>query len=112
MSEELNFTINVAPKPVAGVTTIPVPEKLAAGLAGVVPQILKDKDHEITLTGDNARDAAMLAAHAKRWGLEQKPQLYITKLPNGKRYPDTVARLSVKLMSEVPPENRPGRKSN
>lgn len=107
---DLKFTVKLAPKPVAGVTIVPVPEDVAAALAEFVPQVMKSTDHELILTGENERDAAMLAAHAKRWGLEQKEQLYITKLPNGKRYTGEVARLSIKKMADVPPENRPGRK--
>ena len=107
---DMQFELAVAPKPVAGVSILPVPEKLAEGLAKLVPQVLKDKDHELTLTAASKADAAKLAAHAKRWGAQQTPELYINKVPNGNRYPEHVARLNVRLMSDVPAENRPGRK--
>lgn len=111
MAEELQFEIAVSRKPVAGVTLAPVPENLAKHLAKLVPDVLKDADHELTITAANARDAALLAGHAKRWGTQQTPELYIHKLPNGKRYPENVARLAVQLASEVSSDNRPGRRA-
>ena len=108
-TEELQFEIAVSRKPVAGVSIEPVPENLAKHLAKLVPEVRKDKDHELTITAASERDAAVLAGHAKRWGKQQTPELYIHKLPNGNRYPKNVARLAVDLASEVPPENRPGR---
>jgi hypothetical protein len=111
MSEqEFDFTIAVAAKPVPGVSILPVPEKLAAHLKELTPKVLKDEDHELTITAASKADAAKLAAHAKRWGSQQKPEIYINKVPNGNRYPENVARLNVRLMSDVPVENRPGRK--
>jgi hypothetical protein len=111
MSEqEFEFTLTLAPKPVAGVSIQPVPENLAKGLSVEVPKVLKSEDHELTITAASKADAHKLAAHAKRWGAQQKPELYINKVPNGKMYPDNVARLNVRLMSDVPKENRPGRK--
>jgi hypothetical protein len=107
----MSFKLTVAPKPVAGITVTPVPEDFAKALAVEVPKVQKSADHELTITADSARDAAMYAAHAKNWGLSQEPQLYITKLPNGKRYPEEVARLNIRLMSDVPAENRPGRRT-
>ena len=104
------FTIVKAPKPVAGVSTKPVPDDLAKALGPLVADVLKSKDHELILTAETEREAHELAAHAKRWGSLQKPEIYINKVPNGKIYPKEVARLNVRLMSDVPPENRPGRK--
>lgn len=111
MSESgFTFKLAVTPKPVGGVSVKPVPDDLAKGLAVEVPKVLKSKDHELTITAENEREAHELAAHAKRWGLQQKPELYINKVPNGNMYGKNVARLNVRLMSDVPPENRPGRK--
>lgn len=107
---ELQFSIAIAPKPVAGVSTKPVPEKLAKHLVDMVPKVVKSDDHELTITAANARDAAELAAHAKRWGMQQEPKVYINKVPNGKMYADNVARLNVRYEADVPKENRPGRK--
>jgi hypothetical protein len=112
MSEqEFQFEIAVTPKPVAGVSVLPVPENLAKHLGELVPKVLKSDDHELTITAANDADAAKLAAHAKRWGAQQTPELYIHKVPNGKRYPANVARLAVKLASDVTPDNRPGRRT-
>jgi hypothetical protein len=108
--QEFEFTIAVTAKPVPGVSVLPVPENLAKHLGELVPKILKDDDHELTITAASKADAAKLAAHAKRWGSQQKPEVYINKVPNGKMYPENVARLNVRLMSDVPVENRPGRK--
>jgi hypothetical protein len=106
------FKIEVSRKPVAGVSTEPVPEDLAAHLAKLVPEVLKEnKDKELTITADNEREAALYAAHSKRWGTQQTPELYIHKLPNRKNMPSNIARLGVQLMADVQPENRPGRRS-
>jgi hypothetical protein len=106
------FKVEVTRKPVAGVTFEPVDEELAKYLTELVPVVLKEnKDKELTITAENERDAAKYAAHAKRWGTQQTPPLYIHKLPNGKRYGPEVARLAVELESEVGPDNKPGRKA-
>lgn len=109
-TQELEFTIEIKPKPVAGVSTKPVPEALAKHLTDMVPKVVKSDDHELTITAKTARDASELAAHAKRWGLSQEPKIYINKVPNGKIYPENVARLNVRYEADVPKENRPGRK--
>jgi hypothetical protein len=104
--------VEVSRKPVAGVSTEPVPDELAAHLVKLVPEVLKEnKDKELTITADNEREAALYAAHAKRWGTQQTPELYIHKLPNRKNMPANVARLGVQLASEVTADNRPGRRA-
>jgi hypothetical protein len=108
--QEFEFTLAVTRKPVAGVSLLPVPEKLAKGLAIEVPKVLKSEDHELTITAKDKAEAHKLAAHAKRWGAQQTPELYINKIPNRRDMDDNVARLNVRLMSDVPAENRPGRR--
>jgi hypothetical protein len=108
--QDFEFTIAVTPKPVAGVSLLPVPENLAKHLTTLVPKVLKDADHELTITAASKADAAKLAAHAKRWGSQQTPELYINKIHNRRDMSDNIARLNVRLMSDVPVENRPGRK--
>jgi hypothetical protein len=111
---DLKFQLVMAPKPSPkkSVTSGPVPADLAKQLAVIVPQVMETNDHELRLTADSARDAALLAAYARKWGTEQMPELYIRKLPNTKEMPKEVARISVQLASEVTEDQRPGRKPN
>jgi hypothetical protein len=112
MSEEFGeFTIVAVRKPVAGVTSVEIPEGLAKLLAEHVPTALKDADFELTLTAKDEATAKKLALYARAWGARQEPKLYIHKVPNRRDMPANVARLAVEKDEEVPAENRPGRRA-
>lgn len=112
MSEEFGeFSVEAVRKPVAGVTMVDIPEKLAKYLAEHAPKALADPDYEIVIRAQDKATAQKLALYSRAWGARQEPKLRITKVPNGKRYGDEVARLSVAKDDEVPAENRPGRRA-
>lgn len=105
------FSIAVTRKPVPGVVQGEIPPKLAEYLAKETPGALANPaDFELVLTAKDESQAKKLAGYAKAWGARQEPRLRITKVPNGKTYPENVARLSVAKDEDVPAENRPGRK--
>lgn len=105
-----NFDLEVTAKPTPGVVMVEIPEKLAKLLATKTPEVLGNPDKEIVLRAGTEAIAKQLALYAKAWGARQEPKLYIHKLPNGKQYDGTVARLAVELDEDVPPESRPGRR--
>lgn len=104
------FSVVATQKPVAGVTDVAIPEKLAKLLAEHAPRALKEPDFELTLTAKDEATAKRLALYARAWGARQTPKLYIHKVPNRRDMADNIARLAVELDSEVPTENRPGRR--
>lgn len=113
MSEDFGeFTVTATRKPVAGVVSVDIPEPLVKLLAEHAPKALNDPDYEIVITAKDKATAQKLALYSRAWGARQTPKLRITKVPNGKRYDDNVARLSVAKDDEVPAENRPGRRPN
>jgi hypothetical protein len=93
------FTLEIAHKPVGAspVTEGQIPEKLAAFLAEEAGKALDDQDYEVLVTAADAKQAKLLSSYSTAWGKRQEPKLYIHKLPNGKRYPENVARLAVEL---------------
>jgi len=114
MADTINttdFQLELSAKPVGGVVTVAIPEKLAALLAEKTPEALSKPDYELTLSAADEKSAKVLAGYAKAWGARQDPKLYIRKLPNGKQYPANVARLEVSKDEDVPAESRPGRKT-
>jgi hypothetical protein len=111
MTEFGEFSLEVSRKPVAGVTDVAIPEKLAELLKEHAPKALADADFELTLTAANPDDAKKLALYARAWGARQEPKLYINKIPNRRDMSANVARLSVKKDEDVKPENRPGRRN-
>lgn len=107
-----DFQVTVARKPVPGVVQGEIPPKLAEYLEKQVPGVLANPaDFELTLTAKDESQAKKLAGYAKAWGARQEPRLRITKVPNGKTYPENIARLSVVKDEDVPVESRPGRKA-
>jgi len=104
------FSIAPVMKPKPGVVAGEIPAPLAAMLAEYAPKALTDPDFELVLTAKDEATAKQLAGYARAWGARQEPKLYIKKVVNRRDMPDNQARLSVELDSEVPPENRPGRK--
>lgn len=104
------FNMQVTAKPVGGVSEVDIPAELAEALTKHVPAVLKDKDHELTLTAKDAKEASLLAGYSRAWGARQTPKLYIKKIPNRRGMAENIARLDVRLDSEVPAENRAGRK--
>lgn len=115
MATSLNlddFTVEVARKPTPGVVAGTVPPKLAEYLAAKVPEVLANSaDNELIIAAADAGSAKALAGYARAWGAQQTPQLRITKTPNRRDMSDNLARLEVKLESDVPAENRPGRRA-
>lgn len=106
------FSIEVVNKPVGGVTDVAIPPRLAKLLAEKVPEVLKDADHELTLTAKDEASAKKLALYARAWGMRQDPKLYIKKIPNRRDMGDNIARLTVAKDADVTAENRPGRRRN
>jgi hypothetical protein len=104
------FEISTTHKPVAGVTNVEIPEKLAAALAVEVPKVLGSKDLNLHLTARDEKTAKMIAGWVKAWGGRQDPKLYIRRLPNTRDQKDNTVRFDVKLDSEVDQANRPGRR--
>jgi hypothetical protein len=104
------FTVETARKPIGGVVEGEIPEALSAYLEVEVPKVMADNDHELIIRAASEKDAKLLAGYSRAWGARQTPQLYIRKIANGTRYPENVARMSVKLDEEVGPDGRPGRK--
>lgn len=108
MAEDFgDFTVVVTRKPVAGVTEVEIPAKLAELLATHVPAVLKDGDHELTLTAKDETAAKKLALYARAWGARQEPKLWIKKIPNRRDMSSNVARLSVEVETEE--TTKPGR---
>lgn len=105
------FSIAVNPKPVAGVVETEIPAGLGTLLAEHAPKALGNTDYELTLTAADEKQAKLLAGYARAWGARQTPKLYIHKIQNRRGMPVNVARLAVELDTEVPAENRPGRKN-
>lgn len=105
------FTIVARVKPQPGVVQGEIPPALVKLLEENYKTALDSADQELILTAADAKRAEKLAGYAKAWGARQEPKLYIKKLPNGKMYPDTVARLSVQTWDKVPQDNRPGRRN-
>lgn len=112
MAEDFGeFSIEVSRKPVAGVTEVQIPAKLAELLAKHVPAVLADGDHELSLTARDETAAKKLALYARAWGARQTPKLWIKKVPNRRDMAPNIARLSVEVESEE--TKKPGRpKSN
>lgn len=106
-----DFEVTVERKPVAGITQGDIPEKLAQHLAANYKKALEGEDHELRLKARDEKTAKQLAGYARAWGARQEPKLRITKLPNGQRLPENVARLNVALDADVPEDKRPGRKA-
>jgi hypothetical protein len=108
MPEEFGeFTLEVTRKPVAGVTEVQIPKALSDLLAKHVPTVLKDGDHELTLTAKDEAAAKKLALYARAWGARQEPKLYIKKIPNRRDMAVNVARLEVRKDEDV--TSKPGR---
>lgn len=106
-----DFTVVATPKPVAGVTDVEIPPRLAELLKTETEKVLASEgDKELTLTAPTPEKAKLLSLYARAWGARQDPKLWIHKIPNRKGMKDTVARLSVEKDSDVAPENRPGRR--
>lgn len=105
-----DFTVSVEQRPVMGVTTGEIPQKLVELLEQHVPHALKDPSFEISISAKDAAQAKRLAGYARAWGARQEPKVRITKLPNRRDMPDSIARLAVMLESDMPAESRPGRK--
>jgi hypothetical protein len=105
------FTITVTAKPVAGVVETEIPEGLAKLLAEHAPKALGNTDYELTLTAKDEKQAKILAGYARAWGARQEPKLYIHKIQNRRGMESNLARLAVELDTDVPAENRPGRKN-
>lgn len=128
------------PDKVSGVTVSQIPEILVKLLATEAPKALKDPEYELVLRvpvkapkplkDDASADAKaehakateaaekqaesvvkQLALYAAAWGKGQDPKLYIHKVQNRKDMPKNHARLAVELDSDVPSENRPGRRA-
>lgn len=128
------------PDKVYGVTVSQIPEILVKLLETEAPKALKDPEYELVLrvpvkhpkplkegasteaqaAHKEATEAAekqaesvvkQLALYAAAWGKGQDPKLYIHKVQNRKDMPKNHARLAVELDSEVPSENRPGRRA-
>jgi hypothetical protein len=110
MAEEFEFEMDVARKPVGGVTAGEIPPLLAEALAKHAPMALADHDYELTLTAKDETQAKKLALYARAWGARQEPKLLIHKVPNRRDMKSNVARLSVAKDEDVPAENRPGRR--
>jgi hypothetical protein len=104
------FTVGTQHKPVAGVVTVEIPKPLADLLAEHVPTVLKSNDLDLTLNAKDEKTAKLLAGYVKAWGARQEPKLYIRRLPNRRNQADTEVRFSVALDSDVPADNRPGRR--
>lgn len=105
------FTVVASPKPVAGVTDVEIPPRLAELLKAETEKVLASKgDKELTLTASSPEKAKTLALYARAWGARQEPKLWIHKIPNRKGMSDKIARLSVEKDEDVAPENRPGRR--
>lgn len=112
MTEFGEFSLVVSAKPIAGVTEVEIPAKLAELLKKETVKVLESKeDLELCLTAASEADAKQLALYARAWGARQAPKLYIHKVPNRKGMGANVARLAVELDAEVPAENRPGRRN-
>lgn len=108
MAEEFGeFTLEVTRKPVAGVTEVQIPKALSDLLSKHVPTVLKDGDHELTLTAKDEAAAKKLALYARAWGARQEPKLWIKKIPNRRDMSANVARLSVEVETEE--TKKPGR---
>src|ERR1700722_1023738 len=79
------FTLAAAPKPIAGVTDVEIPARLAEHLAREVPLVLANTaDKELLLTARDKETAQRLGAYAKAWGARQERKLYIHKIANTK----------------------------
>lgn len=105
------FSVDVRTKPQPGVSAGEIPPALAKLLAEKAPGVVGSADNELVLTAQDEAKAKQLALYARAWGAQQDPKLYIKKVPNGKQYPDNVARLSVNKWEDVPTENRAGRRA-
>jgi hypothetical protein len=106
------FSITTVHKPVAGVTVVEIPKALSDALAKEVPAVLASADLDLHLTARDEKTAKKIAGWVKAWGARQDPKLYIRRLPNRRDQKDNTIRFSVALDSDVPSENRPGRKVN
>ncbi|SRR5712691_769675 len=107
-----DFEVTVARKPESGIVQGEIPEKLAEYLTTHAGTALADPDFELLLKARDEKTVKQLTLYSRAWGARQVPKLRITKLPNRQGMPDTVARLNVQLDSDVPDENRPGRRGN
>jgi hypothetical protein len=111
-TSDLDFQIKIAPKPQPkGVEVSDLPRKLVDALEKHWSELLgPNVTSEMIIEAGSAADAKRLALYAAAWGKLHDPKLYIKKLPNGKAYGETTARLLMQLDSDVPEDKRPGRR--